>query len=244
MLNPKSSRRVLIAVPAYNEVATIADVVQRLRQTVPDLDLIVINDGSYDQTGKILDDLGVLTATHLCNLGYGRAIQTAISYALRQGYDALVTFDADGQHLPEQISDLIQEFFNNQWDVLIGSRYVKFQHYLNIPLGRRVGMILFSYLVKLLTGQRIYDTTSGLKILGVKALRSLEHGRFVDFHAEAIVYLIRLGYRIGEYPINMAERHYGQSMYSVISHVKYPLKTFLMTILGFLDASLARRTER
>jgi glycosyltransferase involved in cell wall biosynthesis len=238
-----SSRCILVAIPAYNEEATIAEVVQQLRQIVPDLDLIVINDGSYDQTGKILNELGVLTATHLCNLGYGRAIQTAINYALRQGYDALITIDADGQHSPDHILGIVQEFSNNQWDVLIGSRYVKSQHYVNIPPGRRIGMILFSYLVKLLTGQRIYDTTSGLKILGIKALKSLKRGHFVDFHAEAIVYLIRIGHRIGEYPIIVTERQHGQSMYSAFSYVKYPLKTFMMTILGFLEASLVSRKD-
>ncbi len=101
--------RVLIAIPAYNEAATIQDVVTRVRESLPEFDLLVINDGSTDLTGKSLDDLNVVTATHLSNLGYGRSINTAIKYALRYDYEALVTLDADSQHYPEQMPNLHDE---------------------------------------------------------------------------------------------------------------------------------------
>src|SRR6266511_954553 len=122
-------QRVLVAIPAYNEEATISRVVAEARKFLPEFDLLIINDGSRDATGQILQHLGVLTATHLCNLGYGRAIQTAIKYALKCNYDVLITLDADGQHAPEQVPDLYQESINAGWDVLIGSRYVKTRDY-------------------------------------------------------------------------------------------------------------------
>ena len=239
-----ANKRILIAVPAYNEENTIGGVVKRLQDLLPDFDLLVVNDGSNDSTGQILQSLGVVTAVHLSNLGYGRAIQTAVKYALSCGYDILITLDADGQHHPEQIQSIYDESIRSDWDVLIGSRYVDAQNYSHNPLGRRAGMQIFSLLVRLITKQRIYDTTSGLKVIKRDVFEPLSHWHFVDFHSEAIVYLIRLGYRIGEYPITVSERTQGQSMYSILSHLKYPLKTSLMLLLGIVEAKLVRRRKK
>jgi len=232
--------RVLIAVPAFNEEATIADVIGRIRSALPDHDLLVVDDGSRDATGRIVAEQGVGMVRHLCNLGYGRAIQTALLYALRQQYDVLVTVDADGQHRPEQIRGLIEALAANGWDVCVGSRYVRERHYHGAPLGRRAGMQTFSLLVGLMTGQRIWDTTSGLRAIGRSAFAPLARWQFVDFHAEAIVYLLRLGFRLGEHPITVAERQHGRSMYSFGSALKYPLKTLLMVLIGLSHALLER----
>lgn len=241
---PPAATRVLVAIPAYNEKATISEVVQRVRESLPEFELLVVNDGSQDTTERVLQSLNVTTATHLCNLGYGRAIQTAIKYALVCDYDVLITLDADGQHQPEQIKDMFRECMANDWDVLIGSRHIKERNYAHSPLGRRLGMQVFSTLVGLVAGQRVYDTTSGLKVLRRGVFEPLTHWHFVDFHAEAIVYLLRLGYRVGEFPITVAERTHGQSMYSFLSHLKYPLKTSLMVLLGLIQANLTRRKQK
>jgi len=236
--------KVLVAVPAYNEEATIREIVRQVRHSLPELELLVVNDGSQDGTALILEGLNVPTATHLCNLGYGRAIQTAIKYALKRGYDVLVTLDADGQHDPQQVQDILQECTDKGWDVLIGSRYVQERNYSSSALGRRMGMQLFSLLVGIVAGRRVYDTTSGLKVLRRSVFEPLTRWHFVDLHAEAIVYLLRLGYRVGEYPITVAERTHGKSMYSALSHLKYPLKTSLMVLLGVIEASLTRRKNQ
>lgn len=239
-----SANKLLIAVPAFNEESTIGGVVNRVREVLPGFDLLVVNDGSTDATAKVLSSLGVVTATHLCNLGYGRAIQTAIKYALRYDYDLLITLDADGQHHPEQVQDIYDESVKEGWHVLIGSRHVKARNYSHAPLGRRIGMQLFSVLVKIVAGQRVYDTTSGLKVFKRETFEPLTYWHFVDFHAEAIVYLMRMGYSVGEYPITVSERSQGRSMYSPLSHLKYPLKTALMVLLGALQATLTRRGKR
>src|SRR5215218_2765218 len=157
--------RVLVAIPVYNEEGTIEGVVRRVRESLPSFDLLVVNDGSRDATSEILDSLKVATATHLCNLGYGRAIQTAIKYALDCDYDVLITLDADGQHHPEEVLNLYTAGIENGWDVLIGSRYVSTHDYSQAPLGRQLGMRLFSLLLWAITGHHIYDTTSGLKVM-------------------------------------------------------------------------------
>ncbi len=105
-----STNRVLVPIPAYNEEATIDEVVHRVRESLPDFDLLVVNEGSRDATGQILQSLGAVTATHLCNLGYG-----------------------DGQHRPEQVQHVCKEGMNTEWDVLIGSRHVKTRSYSQIP---------------------------------------------------------------------------------------------------------------
>jgi glycosyltransferase involved in cell wall biosynthesis len=239
-----NASRILIAIPAYNEAGTIAAVVNRVRSSLPNCDLLVVNDGSGDATGLILKTLRVTVATHLCNLGYGRAIQTAIMYALDGGYDALITLDADGQHRPEQVEGLLREFESGSSDVLIGSRYVASGGYKGAPLGRRVGMQLFSLIVKLVVGQRVYDTSSGLKIIRHTVFDPLTHWHFVDFHSEAIVYLMRLGYRIQEFPVTVGERTQGRSMYTLINYFKYPLKTSMLVLLGIIEAGLTRRRHR
>jgi glycosyltransferase involved in cell wall biosynthesis len=250
-LNPQSLRtpqsalrnrnRSVVAIPAYNEAATIRAVVDRVRADLPDCDVLVVNDGSDDDTAAVLSGSGAVVADHLCNLGYGRAIQTAVRYATRGGYDRLITLDADGQHDPAQVRPLLAEFDQGRWDILIGSRYVEGQKYDAEPMGRRIGMQLFSTMVRLTAGRRIYDTTSGLKIIGRQTFAPLTNWQFIDFHAEALVYLMRLGFRIGEFPITVATRRHGQSMYSTLSHVKYPLKTMLMLVLGLVQANLHRK---
>jgi hypothetical protein len=239
MLEP--FERVLVAIPAYNEQATIADVVRRVRASLPEFDLLVINDGSTDSTSEILHGLGVVVATHLCNLGYGRAIQTAIKYAHQLNYDVLITVDADGQHHPEQVHRLYRESRESGWDLLIGSRYVETRDYSREPTGRRIGMQMFSVVVKLLTGCAIYDTTSGLKVMRRSIFVPLARWHFLDFHAEAIVYLLSLGYRVGESPISVAERTAGQSMYSFASLFQYPVNTGIMTAIAAVEGKLLQR---
>ena len=181
------------------------------------------------------------TATHLCNLGYGRTVQTAIKYADRHGYDALITFDADGQHRARDIGPLDAAFSEGPFDLLIGSRFIQTRRYDGEPLLRRMGMRLFSTLIALLSRQRVYDTSSGLKVIPRRLFGPLMFRSFVDLHAEAIAYLLTLGYRVGEYPITVDKRRHGQSMYTALSAVTYPLKVSLLMVLGIIDARLMPR---
>lgn len=235
-----TSPRVLVAVPAFNEAETIAEVVARVRQSLAGFDLLVINDGSTDGTQEILDGLGVRTAQHLCNLGYGRAIQTAIKFAAHERYDALITLDADGQHAPEQVLALYREFEESRGDCVVGSRFVTGRGYGGAPFDRRLGMLLFSWLTWIFAGKRIYDTTSGLKAIRSTVFEPLARWHFVDFHAEAIVYLSRLGFKVAEFPITVAERRTGVSMYSPFKALVYPLKTALMVLLAVAHAGYSR----
>jgi glycosyltransferase involved in cell wall biosynthesis len=233
------SFRVLVAVPAYDEEASIHRVVQRIRDAVPEFDLLVVNDGSTDQTGAILEQLGVRTATHPCNIGYGRSIQTAIKYALRYEYAALITLDADGQHRPEVLTGLVQMFRERKYDLLIGSRFVATRRVHGGTFLRRLGMRAFSLLLRITTGRRVYDTSSGLRVISPRACKILAVRPFVDFHAEAIAYLALVGCVVGEYPVTVDERRHGTSMYSAVAALKYPVKSLILIALAVLDARLS-----
>lgn len=236
-----SPGRVLVAIPAYNEALTLGSVLQQLRSAQPDIDVVVVNDGSRDRTEAVATEQGVILLNHFCNLGYGRAIQTAIRFAERNGYDVLVTYDADGQHRPEDVQALLGAFGAAGCDVLIGSRFTPGAPGYRAPWSRRMGMRLFSLVVRTATGTRIHDTSSGLRVIRRSVFAPLTRRLFVDFHAEAIVYLLGCRYSVREYPIAVEERRHGTSMYGMSSVVKYPLKTLLLVVIGLLEARLVRR---
>ncbi len=235
-------RRVLIVIPAYNEEKTIADVLHGLRQAAPEFDRVVVNDGSKDATGNIVTELGEKQLRLLCNLGYGRALQTGLKYALLCGYDVVVCFDADGQHKPEDVPCVVESLLESGADVVIGSRFCNGRSYTS-PIGRRIGQLLFSHLTRFLIGQRIYDTTSGFKVLRAAACKVIVRGTFMDFHTEMLVRLGLFGFKIAEQPIVVQERTFGRSMYSFTSLIEYPMKTLLLTMVAAVDALLARRAR-
>jgi glycosyltransferase involved in cell wall biosynthesis len=233
--------RPLIAVLAFNEEATIADVVRSLRSQAAEFDLVVVDDGSQDRTAAILRSLNIPAIHHLCNLGYGRAVQTAITYAARHHYDALITFDGDGQHRADDLPGLWETFLAGDYDLLIGSRFVASTSYASRSSTRRIGMSVFSAIVRLVSGRGISDTTSGFRIFGRRVFGVVTSQPFADFHAETIVLLLRAGYKVGEGPIVARERYAGVSMYTRSSALKYPLKTSLLILIAMLGSRMMRQ---
>jgi glycosyltransferase involved in cell wall biosynthesis len=231
----------LIAIPAYNEEAVIARVASGIRDAIPEADVLVIDDGSEDATPLILQKEGIPFARQPCNLGYGRTIQTAVRCARQQGYGALITADGDGQHSPEDVRSLALASRDDPSDYLIGSRYLATRDYSTAPVDRRIGMQLFSWLTGWVGPTRVYDTTSGLKVIRATVFDALLRWHFVDFHAEAIVYLASLGYTIGEHSVGSHPRRRGVSMYTPLASISYPVKTLTMTALAVAHARLEKR---
>lgn len=229
---PRSSA--LVIIPAFNECEAIAGVVDDLQREVSAVDRLVVTDGSSDRTPEIVDELGERHLRLDCNVGYGRALQAGIRYALQNQYDVIVFLDGDGQHCARDIPRLIRALDELKTDVVIGSRFSHGRAYVG-PVGRRIGQYVFSQVTRLL-GQRIHDTTSGFKAMRAAACRAVVDGRFLDFHTEVLVRLRLLGFSIAEVPIEVRERAHGHSMHSVASAIKYPVKTFLLTVVGVLDA--------
>lgn len=232
--------RVLIVIPAFNEEHSLPGVVAGLAQFAPEYDRVIVNDGSTDQTAGVIQALGERQLRLASNLGYGRALQTGMRYAVQKGYSYVVSFDADGQHRAEDVRGVMQALAEQNADLAIGSRYSDGRPYAG-PLDRRIGQQLFSSLTRMLVGRRIYDTTSGFKVMRIAICQEIIGRTFMDLHIETIVRLGLLGYKIIEHPIVVLERSTGQSMHNYTSIFAYPLKTILLTLVAVIDALLIRR---
>jgi glycosyltransferase involved in cell wall biosynthesis len=236
----KMDQKVLIVIPAHNEEHTITAVITELRRVAPGYDRVIVNDGSTDGTAEVLNRLGEKQLRLIQNLGYGEALQTGLKYGLMRSYDIIVSIDADGQHQPKDVARLVAALQESGADMVIGSRFCDGSAY-NTPIDRRLGQLLFSYLTKILLGQRIYDTSSGFKAIRANACAAIVNGSFMDFHIESIVQLKLSNFTIIETPIKVHERTHGRSMHSIASVFKYPLKTILLTVVAIMDAFLIRR---
>jgi glycosyltransferase involved in cell wall biosynthesis len=215
----------LIVIPAFNEEARLPAVLERVRKSGVSEEVLVVNDGSADGTQRVIDELGVRHVKHPVNLGYAQALRTGIRYALDNGYDYAVFLDGDGQHDPGYVPDLRKAAYAESGaDVVIGSRFVVDTGY-HAPPARKLGMLLFSWVTGVVGGQRIYDTTSGFKLIKRRALELLAGQRFADFHSEMIVFILSAGLTVGEVPVKVAERESGTSMYDWKGALLYPLRT-------------------
>ena len=225
--------RVLIIIPAYNERDTIADVISDLKEHAPDYDILVVDDGSRDETANIVRrQSGVALIQLPYNLGIGSTMQTGYLYALRKGYDIAVQCDADGQHPAHQVGRIVERVAEGTVDLVIGSRYVFDTDY--VPsLSRRVGKSLLSRLVNSAIGGGITDTTSGFRAMN-RAVLSIFAQYYPDDYAEAeaLVFVYRHGLRAAEVPVDMRPRQGGQTSISPRKAAYYIVKVSLAIFIG------------
>ena len=209
---PGAAQRILVVIPAFNEASRIRRVVEGVRRQVEG-DVLVVDDGSADATAAEARAAGAITATHASNLGYGAALQTGYRYALRHGYDAVLQLDADGQHDPASIPQLVAAL--ERADVVVGSRFLHEGSY-RPPLLRRVGMWLFGTVASGLAGQRVTDPTSGYQAVSRRALAFYAHERYpADYpDADVLAMVARSGLRLTEVPVRMLPSPDGKSMHA------------------------------
>lgn len=218
--------KVLLIIPAYNEEASIEKVVENILNNYPDYDYIVINDGSEDRTSEICHSKGFDVVNHPVNLGLAAAFQTGMRYAYCHGYDAAIQFDADGQHRPEYISGLLKKM-KEGYDVVIGSRFVnkKKPHSL-----RMLGSRMISQSIKLVTGKKITDPTSGMRLYDRNVMKTLADNINYGPEPDTISFLIKKGMRVTEVQVEMADRKGGESYLTFGKSVKY-MARMLISIL-------------
>jgi len=226
--------RVLIVIPAFREAAVIERVIADVRAARPDVDLVVVDDCSPDDTGERARRAGVPVLPLPVNLGIGGAVQTGFKYAVLHDYDAVVQVDGDGQHDPAELEKLLAPLAEGRADVVIGSRFLVDTGY-RAPLARRAGMVLFSAIARRAMGQRIADTTSGFRALNRRAVRFLARNYPVDFpDAETLVLLNRGGFRLLEVPVRMRPRFSGKSSTTTLKSIYYPFKQLLSIVVVLL----------
>ena len=231
--------KILVIIPAYNEAGRILTTVRELRETAKDLDLIVINDASTDDTEKILDQNGIPHITHTANQGIGGAVQTGYRYALANGYDAAVQLDGDGQHDPAELPLLIHALSETGADLVIGSRFLEKKGFQSTA-ARRFGIRFFTFWIRLLTGRTVTDPTSGFRIAGERAVRFFSRHYAQDYpEPESIVELLKAGGKVEEVPVYMRERKEGVSSISPRKAVYYMFKVSAACLLRAVRSGAA-----
>lgn len=234
--------RAIVIIPAHNEGAHIAPIVRQIKANYPYFDVLVIDDGSSDDTRAKALDAGASVISNPFSLGYGGALQTGYIYATRNRYNFLVQLDGDGQHDPTCIYDLINPVQSGTADITIGSRFLISQKEgldwpaYRAPVVRMIGMRLFSAIATFFTGQKVTDPTSGYQAMNRKAFHLLAGDKFpIDYpDADVIIMLHRAGFRIKEVPVRMFPSPDDKSMHSGLKPLYYIFKMFLSIIVTLL----------
>ena len=213
--------KLLIIIPAYNEAESLKGVIERLRSTCPQYDYIIVNDGSTDGTMELCEENNYNIINHTANEGLSGAIHTGMKYAIENGYDAALQFDADGQHLPEYIDGMLKTMEETDCDIVIASRFYKEK----MPFRMRtLGGKMISAAIHRTTDKIITDPTSGMRLYKRNILRVFaENERFAP-EPDTLAFLIRVGADIREVQVKMNERRYGQSYLSPVNATKYMIR--------------------
>ncbi|MBF0509079.1 MAG: glycosyltransferase family 2 protein [Deltaproteobacteria bacterium] len=222
--------RTLIIIPAYNEGQSIAPVIDNIRRDFPQGDILVINDGSVDNTSEVAHQKAAFVLDLPYNSGIGAAVQTGFLFAFRNGYDVAIQVDGDGQHPAGEIHKLT-EALDQGWDVAIGSRFVHKTGYQS-TFFRRLGNRIFSGLIYLVCGQRIHDTTSGFRAVNRQVISLFAQTYPGDYpEVEALVFLDKYGFKIKEIPVEMKARQGGRSSISFFDSAYYMIKVTLAVLI-------------
>jgi glycosyltransferase involved in cell wall biosynthesis len=235
--------KVLVLIPAFNESARIAEVVKSVHGVVPDYDILVVNDGSRDDTAAAAEAAGATVVSHPFNMGYGVAIQTGYKYAYAKRYDFLVQIDGDGQHDPAYIPCLLGPVIAGKTDFAIGSRFLEVESY-EPSLARRAGMAFFRKMVSWITGLWITDSTSGYQAFNREVIRFFTTEVFpCDYpDADILITLHLEGFRIMELPVRMYSNVAGKSMHSGLKPFYYVFKMLLSIFVTLMrNRKLLRR---
>ena len=226
--------KLLVVVPAYNEAESIGGVLRDLAKHVPEADVVVVDDGSSDETAAIALSRHARVIRLPFNLGIGGAVQTGLIVAERDGYDIVVQVDGDGQHRADQIPRLVEALEEQRLDMVIGSRFLAGgRGRYRGPVLRRVGIKLFEWVNSALVGQRITDNTSGFRGYRREAATLLARTYPDDYpEPESVVLLARRGFRVGEVAVEMRRRQGGRSSIDLSRSIYYMVKVLLAILVN------------
>jgi glycosyltransferase involved in cell wall biosynthesis len=231
-------------VPAWNEAETIAGVIEEIRAVDPGMEIIVVDDGSYDKTAVIAAEAGARVLRLACNLGIGGAVQTGFQAARELECDLVVQIDGDGQHDPQELPLIVAPVLDGRADIVIGSRFAGAGKYRAPPV-RRLGMRIFAAFVSLLVGKSLSDTSSSFRAVNRRALSlfavDYPHGYLETI--EATVLAVRYGLRIEEVPVRMRERTSGRSSLTTPISLYYTVKVVVAVFISMFRRKAVQLEE-
>lgn len=231
---PRSYPKTLVIVPALNEADSIAGVIAHIRDAAPWAAVLVMNDGSTDDTGAIAEAAGAVVLHLPHNVGIGATVQTGFMFADMNGYEVVIRNDGDGQHEPQDIPALLDALLQGDADLVIGSRYLEDRGYVGTA-ARRAGSLILARLISSVTGQRFTDPTSGFIAANRKAIKLCAQVYPHDYpEPESIVLLHRAGLRLKELPVTMKPREGGRSSITFLRSGYYMAKVILAILVGLL----------
>ncbi len=227
--------KILALIPAYNEENTILAVIEETQRHLPEADILVVNDGSTDNTKAILSShKSIIVLHHPYNMGIGGAIWTGFNFFVRNSYEYLVRIDGDGQHPPSQARMLLEPLQKKEADLVIGSRFITRKGYLS-SMGRRGGIKLLDILTAFLLKEKITDNTSGFRAYSRRAVSLLAKDYPFDYPEPIEVYLLsRKGLKIREVSAKMRQRKGGVTSISLLHSYYYLIKVLLTIFVNFL----------
>lgn len=234
--------KILFVIPAYNESENIGMVLDEIRNEVSYADILVINDCSTDNTYEIVKSKNVSCITNIFNMRYAMAVQTGIKYANDNDYDYVIQFDADGQHIASEAIKLYQEMKKGDYDIVIGSRYLKDMGYA-CPLFRRIGTKIFELIIRIFCKERIADPLSGFQCLNKRTIKKYSKmGNYPEYpDANLVIEMLKLGYKIKEVPVKMRLRESGESMHGgIIKPIKYMIEMMYSIVFVLIQTTMKK----
>ena len=220
-------QKLLIVIPAHNEEASIVPVVRNLIDNYPQYDYVVVNDGSRDKTAALCRQNGFNLIDLPVNLGLAGAFQTGLRYAAEHGYDCAMQMDADGQHKPEYIAEMLTALEDGN-DIVIGSRFLTVKKPKTL---RMAGSYIISWSIRLTTGRAICDPTSGMRMFNRAMVQEFAENLNYGPEPDTISYLIKNGAKVREVQVKMGERTAGQSYLTFWRSVQYMVKMSVSILL-------------
>lgn len=219
--------KLLVLIPAYNEEQNIEMVVDELTAVCPGTDYLVVNDGSTDQTARICRERGYNFLNLPVNLGLAGCFQAGMKYAYQRNYDFVVQFDGDGQHRPEYIEPMRRKM-EEGYDIVIGSRFLEGHKGASM---REIGSRILSAAIRLTTGVKVTDPTSGMRMFGRTMIGEFALKLNYGPEPDTVSYLLKQGAKVAETPVIIAPRHGGESYLKPTVAVNYMLRMLLSILL-------------
>lgn len=229
--------KVLLIIPAYNEQENILQTINKIKEYSDEIDYIVINDGSTDNTEEILKQNNINHIKLVNNLGIGGAVQTGYKYAYENNYDIAIQFDGDGQHDVTYVPKICHPLIEGQADMCIGTRYLdKSSSEFQSTFMRRLGSNIISTFIKITTKTKITDPTSGFRAANKKVIEEFAKNYPTEYpEPESTVSLLVNGYKVKEEPVSMNERTGGVSSIRLWKSVDYMVKVVLAIIIDSIS---------